>query len=131
MAKIPGPDFPAAALILDTKGIRQASTTGRGPVIIQAKPQIAPMDGGKHAHVITELPFQVNKQRLIEQSAELVKQKKIDGIVGLQDYSDKHGMRAVVEIRRDAHPQKTLNYLLKHTPLRSTFGVIMLALVNG
>lgn len=131
MAKIPGPDFPTASLILGTKGIRQAYATGRGSVIMQAKTQIEPMDGGKNAIVITELPYQVNKQRLVEQIAELVKAKKVDGIVGLQDYTDKHGMRVVVELRRDAHPQRILNFLLKHTPLRSTFGVNMLALVNG
>jgi DNA gyrase subunit A len=131
MAKMPGPDFPTAGLILGTKGIRQAYATGRGSVIMQAKTQIEPMDGGKNAIVITELPYQVNKARLIEQIAELVKAKKVDGITDLQDYSDKHGMRVVVELRRDAHPQRILNYLLKHTPLRTTFGVNMLALVNG
>src|SRR5215212_1447246 len=131
MAKLPGPDFPTAGLILGTKGIRQAYTTGRGSVIMQAKTQIEPMDGGKHAIIITELPYQVNKKNLIEHIAELVKAKKVDGITDLQDYSDKHGMRVVVEMRRDAHPQRILNFLLKHTALRSTFGVNMLALVNG
>jgi DNA gyrase subunit A len=131
MAKLPGPDFPTAGLILGTKGIRQAYTTGRGSVIMQAKTQIEPIEGGKHAIVITELPYQVNKKNLIEHIAELVKAKKIDGITDLQDYTDKHGMRVVVELRRDAHPQRILNYLLKHTALRSTFGVIMLALVDG
>ncbi len=131
MGKIAGPDFPTAGLILGMKGIRQAYTTGRGSIIMQAKTQIEPMDGGKNAIVITELPYQVNKQRLVEQIADLVKQKKIDGITDLQDYTDKHGMRVVVELRRDAHPQRILNYLLKHTPLRTTFGVIMLALVDG
>src|SRR5207247_9815512 len=131
MARMPGPDFPTAGLILGTKGIRQAYATGRGSVIMQAKTQIEPMDGGKNAIVITELPYQVNKARLIEQNAELVKAKQVDGITDLQDYTDKHGMRVVVELRRDAHPQKVLNYLLNHTPLRSTFGVMTLALVNA
>ena len=131
MEVIHGPDFPTYGLILGTKGIKSAFTTGRGSVVMQAKTHIEPMDGGKHAIVITELPYQVNKQRLQEQIAELVKQKKIDGITALNDYTNKEGIRVVVELRRDAHPQKVLNYLLKHTPLRSTFGVLTLALVDG
>jgi DNA gyrase subunit A len=131
MAKMPGPDFPTSGLILGTRGIRQAYSTGRGSVIMQAKTQIEPMDGGKHAIVVTELPYQVNKKNLIEHIAELVKAKKVDGITDLQDYTDKHGMRVVIELRRDAHPQRILNYLLKHTSLRTTFGVNMLALVDN
>ncbi|MFN3652091.1 MAG: DNA gyrase subunit A [Armatimonadota bacterium] len=131
MTVIPGPDFPTAGLILGKKGIRSAFETGRGSVVMQAKTHIEPMDGGKNAIVITELPYQVNKARLIEQMAELVKQKKIDGIVDIRDYTNREGMRVVVDLRRDAHPQKVLNYLLKHTPLRSTFGVLTLALVDG
>jgi DNA gyrase subunit A len=127
---LPGPDFPTAGLILGTRGIRQAYETGRGSVIMQAKTHIEPIDGGKHAIIITELPFQVNKARLIEQIAELVKQKKIDGITDINDYSNREGMRVVIEIRRDKRPQQILNYLLKHTPMRSTFGVLMLALVD-
>jgi DNA gyrase subunit A len=131
MQVIPAPDFPTAGLILGTKGAAAAFATGRGSVVMQAKTHIEPMDGGKHAIIITELPYQVNKQRLQEQIAELVKLKKIDGITALNDYTNKEGIRVVVELRRDVQPQKVLNYLLKHTPLRSTFGVLMLALVEG
>jgi len=131
MTVIHGPDFPTYGMILGTKGLRSAFETGRGSVVMQAKTHIEPMDGGKHAIVITELPFQVNKQRLQEQIAELVKQKRVDGITALNDYTNKEGIRVVVELRRDVQPQKVLNYLLKHTPLRTTFGVLMLALVDG
>ncbi|MHB0913467.1 MAG: DNA gyrase C-terminal beta-propeller domain-containing protein, partial [Armatimonadota bacterium] len=105
--------------------------TGRGQVTMQAQITIEPMENGKNQIVVTELPFQVNKQRLIEHIADLVKAKKIDGITAINDYSDRTGMRMVVELRRDAHPRKVLNYLLKHTQLRTNFGVIMLALVDG
>jgi DNA gyrase subunit A len=128
---IQGPDFPTAGLILGKKGIRSAFETGRGSVIMQAKTHIEPMDGGKNAIIVTELPYQVNKARLIEQMAELVKQKKIDGITAINDYTNREGMRVVIELRRDVQPQKVLNYLLKHTPLRSSFGVLTLALVDG
>lgn len=131
MQFIKGPDFPTAGLILGTKGIKSAYETGRGQVTMQAQTAIEPMENGKNQIVITELPYQVNKQKLIEHIAELAKSKRIDGIVGLNDYSDRTGMRVVVELRRDAHPRKVLNYLLKHTALRSNFGVIMLALVDG
>lgn len=127
---IPGPDFPTHGMILGTKGIRSAYETGRGSVVMQCKHHIEPMDAGKHAIVVTELPYQVNKARLIEQMAELVKQKKVDGITAINDYTNKEGMRIVIELRRDAHPQKIMNYLLKHTPLRTTFGVLALALVD-
>jgi DNA gyrase subunit A len=127
---VPGPDFPTAALILGTKGAQEAYRTGRGRVIMQAQLQIEPMDGGKNAIVITELPYQVNKARLIQQIAELVKQKRVEGITDVNDFSDKHGMRVVIELRRDVMPRRIVNYLLKHTPLRQTFGIIMLALVN-
>ncbi len=131
MTAIPGPDFPTAALILGTKGARSAYETGRGSVVMQAKTHIEPMENGKNSIVITELPYQVNKQRLSEQIAELVKLKKVDGITGLNDFTNKEGIRVVIELRRDVQPQKVLNYLLKHTPLRSTFGVLALALVDG
>jgi len=131
MTVIFGPDFPTYGLILGTKGIKSAFTTGRGSVVMQAKTHIEPMDGGKNAIVVSELPYQVNKQRLIELIAELVKQKKIDGITDIKDYTNKEGIRVVVELRRDVQPQKILNYLFKHTPLRSSFGVLMLALVDG
>lgn len=131
MTAIPGPDFPTAALILGTKGAKSAYETGRGSVVMQAKTHIEPMENGKNSIVITELPYQVNKQRLSEQIAELVKLKKVDGITGLNDFTNKEGIRVVIELRRDVQPQKVLNYLLKHTPLRSTFGVLALALVDG
>jgi DNA gyrase subunit A len=130
MKFLPGPDFPTSGLILGTKGIRQAYETGRGSVIMQAKHHFEELDGGRHAIIITELPFQVNKARLIEQIADLVKQKKVDGITAINDYTSKEGMRVVVEIRRDKRPQQIWNYLLKHTPLRTTFGVLALALVD-
>ena len=131
MTVLHGPDFPTYGLILGTKGIRSAFETGRGSVVMQGKAHIEPLDGGKHAIVITELPYQVNKQRLQEQIAELHKQKKIDGITALHDFTNREGIRVVIELRRDVQPQKILNYLLKHTPLRSTFGVLALALVDG
>jgi DNA gyrase subunit A len=131
MKFIKGPDFPTCSLILGVKGIRQAYETGRGSVIMQAKTNIEDAENGKSLIVITELPYQVNKKRLIEQIAELAKEKKIDGILDVNDYTDRTGMRVVVTLRRDAYPKKVLNFLLKHTPLRTTFGVNMLALVNG
>jgi DNA gyrase subunit A len=128
---IPGPDFPTHGLILGSKGIRAAYETGRGSVTMQAKTTIEPMDNGKNAIVITELPYQVIKSKLIVQIADLVKEKKVEGITAINDYSDKNGMRIVVELRRDVMPQKVLNYLLKHTPLRLNFGVIMLSLIDN
>src|SRR5581483_9078124 len=127
----PGPDFPTAGLILGTKGAKEAYRTGRGRVIMQAQLQIEPMDGGKNAIVVTELPYQVNKARLIQHIAELVRHKKVEGITAVDDFSDKHGMRIVIELRRDVLPKRIVNFLLKHTALRQTFGIIMLALVNG
>ena len=129
LAVMPGPDFPTAGLILGKKGIREAYATGRGSIVMQAKTQIEPLDGGRSAIVITEIPYQVNKQRLIEQIADLVKQRRVDGITDIKDFSDAN-IRVVIELRRDAHPQRILNYLLKHTALRCTFGVNMLALVD-
>lgn len=131
MKFITGPDFPTAGLILGTRGIRDAYEKGRGHITVQANIQIEPLDNGKHAIVITELPYQVNKKNLIQDIAELVKQKKVEGITDIQDYSNRHGIRVVIELRRDAYPRKVLNYLLKHTSLRTTFGVIMLALVDN
>ncbi len=128
---IPGPDFPTAGLILGTKGAREAYRTGRGRVIMQAQLQIEPMDNGKNAIVVTELPYQVNKARLIEHIADLVRQKRVEGITALNDFSDKHGMRIVIELRRDVMPKRIVNFLLKHSALRQTFGIILLALVNG
>jgi DNA gyrase subunit A len=128
---MPGPDFPTAALILGKKGIREAFQTGRGSVVMQGKATIEPGDGGRNVIVITELPYQVNKARLIEQIAALVRADKLKGITDIPDYSDRNGIRVEVHLRRDVQPKKILNYLYKHTPLRSTFGVNMLALVNG
>ncbi len=131
MKVLPGPDFPTAGIILGTKGIKEAYSTGRGKVVMQAQVHIEPMDAGKNAIIVTELPYQVNKANLITSIAELVKAKKIDGITAINDFTDRHGMRVVIELRRDAYPRKVLNYLLKHTALRTTFGVIMLALVEN
>jgi DNA gyrase subunit A len=131
MEHLPGPDFPTAGLILGVKGVRQAYETGRGSVVVQAKTQIEPMEHGKSAIVITELPYQVNKRNLIESIDDLVKARKLEGITGLNDYSNRLGMRVVVELRRDVNPNRVLNYLLKHTQLRTTFGAIMLSLVDG
>ncbi|HEY3266923.1 MAG TPA: DNA gyrase subunit A [Armatimonadota bacterium] len=131
MAKIHGPDFPTKGLILGTKGIRDAYSTGRGSVVMQGQAIIEPMENGKNRIIISELPYQVNPERLVIQIADMVKGKKIDGITDLRDESDRQGLRIVVELRRDAQPKRILNHLYKHTPLRSTFGVIMLALVNG
>lgn len=131
MEFVKGPDFPTAAMILGTKGIKSAFETGRGQVTMQAQLTIEPQENGKNQIVVTELPFQVNKQKLIEHIAELVKAKKVDGITNIMDYSDFTGMRLCIEIRRDAHPRRVLAFLLKHTALRTNFGVNMLALVNG
>jgi DNA gyrase subunit A len=131
MTFMPGPDFPTKGLILGTKGIREAYETGRGSITMQGQAIIEPMENGKNRIIISELPYQVNPERLVVQIADMVKGKKIDGITDLRDESDRTGMRIVVELRRDAQPKRILNHLYKHTPLRSTFGVIMLALVKG
>lgn len=128
---IPGPDFPTAGLILGSKGAKEAYRTGRGRVIMQAQLQIEPADNGKSAIVVTELPYQVNKANLVKHIGELVRLKKVDGITDVKDYSDKHGMRVVIEVRRDVMPKRIVNFLLKHTALRQTFGIILLALVHG
>ncbi len=131
MQYVQGPDFPTAGLILGVKGIRSAYETGRGQVTMQAQSTTETMENGKSAIIITELPYQVNKARLIEQIADLVKNKKIDGITDINDFSDRTGMRVVIELRRDSYPRKVLNFLLKHTQLRMNFNVNMLALVDG
>ncbi len=131
MEHIPGPDFPTYGLIMGVKGIRDAYESGRGSVVMQAKTMIEPTDMGKSKIVITELPYQVNKRNLVENIAKLAKLRKFDGITDVQDYSDKRGMRIEVELRRDVNPNKALNYLLKHTQLRATFGCIMLSLIDG
>jgi DNA gyrase subunit A len=131
MQYIKGPDFPTGALILGREGIRQAYTTGRGSVKMRAQARIERMSNGKTRILVSELPYQVNKARLIEKIAELVRDKTIDGITDLRDESDRTGMRIVIELRRDANGDVVLNQLYKHTQLQETFGVIMLALVEG
>lgn len=128
---IKGPDFPTGAEILGTAGIQEAYRTGRGKVRVRAVTEIEPMLNGKNRIVVTELPYMVNKARLIEKIAELVKEKKIDGITELRDESDRTGMRIAIELRRDVNANVILNQLYKHTQLQDTFGVIMLALVNN
>ena len=128
---VKGPDFPTGGEILGTRGIEEAYRTGRGKVRVRANTKIEPMDNGKNRIIVTELPNMVKKARLIEKIAELVKDKKIDGITALRDESNKDGMRIVIELRRDVNPNVILNHLYKHTQLQDTFGVIMLALVNG
>ena len=128
---VKGPDFPTGGTILGTAGINEAYRTGRGKVRVRAVTDIEPMQNGKNRIVVTELPYMVNKARLIEKIAELVKDKKIDGITDLRDESDRQGMRICIELRRDVNPNVILNLLYKHTQLQDTFGVIMLALVDN
>jgi DNA gyrase subunit A len=130
MEFIKGPDFPTSGYILGRSGIRQAYQTGRGSVTMRAKANIEE-NNNKARIVIYELPYQVNKARLVEKIAELVREKNIDGITDLRDESDRSGMRVVIELRRDVNPNVVLNNLYKHTPMQSTFGINMLAIVNG
>ena len=131
MDYIHGPDFPTGAQILGRTGIRNAFRTGKGSVIMRAKARFEDMSGGKTQIIVTEIPYMVNKSRLIENIAGLVRDKVIDGITDLRDESDREGMRIVIELRRDAYPEIILNQLYKHTALQSTFGVNTLALVDG
>ncbi|MCY3610372.1 MAG: DNA gyrase subunit A [Gemmatimonadetes bacterium] len=128
---IRGPDFPTGGLICGTEGIQEAYRTGRGRVVIRARADIEEDDDGPSRIIVTEIPFMVNKARLIEQIASLVRDKKLPAIRDLRDESDRDGMRVVIELKRDAVPQVVLNRLYKHTPMQSTFGVIFLALVDG
>ena len=128
---VKGPDFPTGGIILGTSGIKEAYRTGRGKIRVRAVTNIEPMENGKNRIEVTELPYNVNKARLIEKIAELHKDKKIDGITDLRDETSREGMRIVVELRRDVNPSVVLNLLFKHTQLQDTFGVINLALVNG
>lgn len=130
MDYIKGPDFPTAGYILGRSGIRQAYTTGRGSVTMRARTNIEEHNN-KARIVVEELPYQVNKARLVEKIAELVREKRIDGITDLRDESDRTGMRVVIELRRDVNPSVVLNNLYKHTALQSTFGINMLAIVNN
>ena len=128
---IKGPDFPTAATILGTRGIEEAYRTGRGKIKVRAVTDIETMPNGKSHIIVTELPYLVNKARLIEKMAELVKTKKIDGITAITDESNREGLRINIELRRDVNANVILNQLLKHTQLQDSFGVIMLALVNN
>ncbi|GAA0502200.1 DNA topoisomerase (ATP-hydrolyzing) subunit A [Salinibacillus aidingensis] len=126
-----GPDFPTGGQILGRRGIRQAFETGKGSITVRAKSEITEMNNGKSSIIVTEIPFQVNKAKLIEKIAELVRDKKIDGITDLRDESDRDGMRIVIEMRRDVNPNVVLNNLYKQTALQTTFGINTLALVDG
>ena len=131
MEHIQGPDFPTGAAILGRRGIREAYYTGRGKIDVRAKTNIEPMSNNRHRIIVTEIPYQVNKARLVEKIAELVHEKRLEGISDIRDESDRNGMRIVIELKKDVYPQVVLNYLYKHTSLQESFGANMLALVNG
>ncbi len=131
MAYVKGPDFPTAGQIMGTKGIRQAYLTGRGRVVVRARAEIEPFGKNRSRIIVTELPYQVNKARLIEKIADMVHEKRIDGISDLRDESDRSGMRIVIELKRDVNANIVLNNLYKHTQMQDSFGVNMLALVDG
>lgn len=131
MEYIKGPDFPTAAQIMGISGIRDTYTTGRGKIVIRAKSEIEQMSGDRQRIVVTEIPYQVNKAKLVEKIAELYKDKCFEGLSALRDESNKDGMRIVIELKKDVNPQVVLNYLYKHTQLQESFGAIMLALVDG
>lgn len=128
---VKGPDFPTGAEILGTRGIDEAYRTGRGKIRVRAVSNIETLPNGKSEIIVTEIPYMVNKARLIENIAALVRDKKIDGITGIADHSNREGMRICIELRRDANANVILNQLYKHTQMQDTFGVIMLALVNN
>jgi len=131
MKFIKGPDFPTGGIILGRDGIKKAYQTGKGIIKVRAKTEIEQMENGKSRIVVTEIPYQVNKARLVEKIAELVREKKIEGITDLRDESDRTGMRIVMELKREAKPEILLNQLYKHTQMQDTFGIIQLALVHG
>ncbi len=131
MQYIKGPDFPTAGIVMGRSGIRAAYATGRGKIIVRARAEIVEGKNGRFQIVVTELPYQVNKRRLIEAMADLVKDKKIEGISDINDYSNREGMRLVVDLKRDANPQVVLNQLYSFTQLQVSYGIIMLALVDG
>ncbi|WP_283609712.1 DNA gyrase subunit A [Faecalispora anaeroviscerum] len=131
MEHIKGPDFPTGGIIMGRSGIRAAYGTGRGRVIVRARAEIEEEKNGRFKIIISELPYQVNKARLIEYIAELVKDKRIEGISNIEDHSDRNGMHVVIDIKRDASPQIVLNHLYTYTQMQTTFGVIMLAIVDG
>src|SRR5690606_823863 len=129
----PGPDFPTGAAINGARGIREAYHTGRGRIYVRARTQIETDEerGGKQSIIVTELPYQVNKARLLEKIAELVKEKKIEGITELRDESDKDGMRVVIELRRGEVAEVVINNLFQHTAMQTVFGINMVALMDG
>jgi DNA gyrase subunit A len=129
--KVKGPDFPTAGILVGKAGIKDAYETGRGRLVMRARAEIEIKANGREAIVVTEIPYQVNKARLVEQIADLVKARRVEGVSDLRDESDRDGMRVVVELKRDANARVVLNQLYKHTPMQATFGVIMLALVNN
>jgi DNA gyrase subunit A len=131
MQHIKGPDFPTAGLILGMDGLKQAYETGRGKIKMRAKAHIETNKKGRNSIIVTEVPYQTNKASLVEKIADLVRDKKVEGISDLRDESDKDGIRVVVETKRDAVPEVILNQLYKHTQLQDTFGIILLALVDG
>ena len=131
MQFIKGPDFPTGGMILGQSGVRAAYHTGRGRIIVRAKTEIESMANNRSRIVVTEIPYMVNKAKLVEKIAELVHEKRLDGISDIRDESDRNGMRIVIELKRDVHPTVVLNYLYKHTSMQETFGANMLALVNG
>jgi DNA gyrase subunit A len=128
---VPGPDFPTHGIIRGTSGIVDTYITGRGHIVMEAATEIEELRGGRQRIIVTELPYQVNKASLVEKIAQLVRDKRIDGISDIRDESDRHGMRIVIELRRDSHPNIVLNNLYRHTAMRSSFNAIMLALVDG
>lgn len=131
MEKVPGPDLPTAGIIMGNDGIKKAYATGRGSFKTRARYHIEEKKGGRNAIIVTEIPYQVNKARLVEKIAELVRDKKIEGIVELRDESDRHGIRIVIEVRKDVNVNVVINKLFRHTQMEDSFGIIMLALVNG
>ena len=131
MECLPGPDFPTGGMIMGRSGIRAAYATGRGKIILRAKTEIEEQKNGRFKIIVTELPYQVNKARLIESIADMVREKKIEGISNIEDHSDRNGMHIEIDIKREASPQVVLNLLFKNTQLQTTFGVINLAIVNG
>ena len=131
MGYLPGPDFPTGGIIMGNAGIRQAYRTGRGRILVRARAEIEEAGNGKSRIVVTEIPYQVNKARLVEKIAELVHEKRIEGISDLRDASDRKGLRIIIDLKRDVNANVVLNQLYKHTQMQDTFGVIMLCLVDG
>ena len=131
MQHIKGPDFPTAGIVMGRSGIRAAYGTGRGKIVVRARTEIAEGKNGRFQIIVSELPYQVNKRRLIESIADLVKDKKVEGIADINDYSNREGMRMVIDLKRDANPQVVLNQLFSYTQLQISYGIILLALVGG